>query len=132
VCNKEGHGRKPREDLVNIESDDDGNSFGTDSEHEKNDDGQEVKKKKLDGGKKRKREKMIHIGCKARMVVNLIDERWHVTYFMADHNHELVVKPSLKKFLRSHKGISRQEKEFITLLHGCNLTTLQRDTTGRS
>jgi hypothetical protein len=75
---------------------------------------------------------MIHTGCKARMVVNLIDERWHVTYFMADHNHELVVKPSLKKFLRSHKGISRQEKEFITLLHGCNRTTFQRDTAGRS
>jgi hypothetical protein len=57
------------------------------------------------------------------MVVNLVDERWHVTYFMADHNHDLVAKPSLKKFLRSHKGIPQQEKEFITLLHGCNLTT---------
>jgi hypothetical protein len=57
------------------------------------------------------------------MVVNLMDERWHVTYFMVDHNHDLVVKPCLKKFLRSHKGIPQQEKEFITLLHGCNLTT---------
>jgi hypothetical protein len=42
---------------------------------------------------------------------------------MADHNHDLVAKPSLKKFLRSHKGIPQQEKQFITLLHGCNLTT---------
>jgi hypothetical protein len=123
VCNKEGRGRKPREDLVNIESGDDGNSSGTESEPEQNDDGQEVKKKKLNGGKKRKRDKMIHTGCKARMVVNLMDERWHVTYFMADHNHDLVEKPSLKKFLRSHKGIPQQEKDFITLLHGCNLTT---------
>jgi hypothetical protein len=57
------------------------------------------------------------------MVVNLMDERWHVTYFMADHNHDLAAKPSLKKFLRSHKGIPQQEKEFITLPHGCNLTT---------
>jgi hypothetical protein len=90
VCNKEGHGRKAKEEA------DDNNSTRTESDSESDVDGEEVKKKKLDGRKKRKREKMLHTGCKARMVVNLIENRWHVTYFLADHNHDVVVKPSLK------------------------------------
>jgi hypothetical protein len=110
VCNKEGHGRKAKEEV------DDNNSTGTESDSEDEDDvdREEVKKKKLDGRKKRKREKMLHMGRKARMVVNLIENRWHVTYFLADHNHDVVVKPSLKKFLRSHKGTPQAEKELIT------------------
>jgi len=45
------------------------------------------------------------------MVVKLIVDKWHV------------IKLSLKKFRRSHKGIPKQEKDFIALLHGCNLST---------
>jgi hypothetical protein len=116
MCNKEGHGRKAKEEA------DDDSSTGTESDSESYVDGEEVKKKKkLDGRKKRKRVNMLHTRCKARMVVNLIENRWHVTYFLADHNHDVVVKPSLKKFLRSHKGISQAEKEFITLLHRVQL-----------
>ena len=68
---------------------------------------------------------MQHTDCKAKMVVKLIADKWHVIYFALDHNHDLVIKPSLKKFLRSHKGIPKQEKDFIALLHGCNLSTGQ-------
>ncbi|WVZ79033.1 hypothetical protein U9M48_026661 [Paspalum notatum var. saurae] len=82
-----------------------------------------VKTKKLDGGKKRKREKMKYTNCKARMAVKLIGKRWQVIYFIPEHNHDLVLKPSLKKFLRSHKGIPKEEKQFFELLHGCNLAT---------
>jgi hypothetical protein len=71
------------------------------------------------------REKMIYTNYKARMVVKMIGYRWQVIYFLAEHNHDLVVKPSLKKFLRSHRGIPSQEKDFIVLLHGCNLSTGQ-------
>jgi len=46
-----------------------------------------------------------------------------VINFVPDHNHDLVLKPSLKKFLRSHKGIPKEEKDFIALLHGSNLST---------
>ena len=106
---------------------DQGTAVSDDSNYDEEDseDGNDgsVKKKKLDGGKKRKREKMQYTDCKARMVVKLIVDRWHVIYFAPDHNHDLVVKPSLKKFLRSHKGIPKEEKEFIALLHGCNLST---------
>ena len=39
----------------------------------------------MDGGKKRKREKMHHTDCKARMIVKLIGDRWHVIFFAPDH-----------------------------------------------
>ncbi|CAL5006578.1 unnamed protein product [Urochloa decumbens] len=122
VCNKEGRGRKAKEDKANDESDED-ESIEEISEQEDNNDGAGKKMKKLDGGKKRKREKMQHTNCKAKLVLNLIGERWQVTDFISEHNHDLILKPSLKKFLRSHKGIPQAEKEFIILLHGCNLTT---------
>lgn len=53
----------------------------------------------------------------------MIGSRWQVIHFQAEHNHDLVLKPSLKKFLRSHRGIPTQEKDFIVYLHGCNLTS---------
>ena len=91
-----------------------------------NNNGDAEKRKKLDGGKKkRKRKKIKHTGCKAKMVVKLIADKWHVIYFALDHNHDLVIKPSLKKFLRSHKGIPKPEKDFIALLHGCSLSSGQ-------
>jgi len=121
VCNKEGRGRKQKEEQ-GAASSEESNYDEEDSEPDDDNDGS-VKKKKLDGGRKRKREKMQHTDCKARMVIKLIADRWHVIYFAPDHNHDLVVKPSLKKFLRSHNGIPKEEKDFIALLHGCNLST---------
>ena len=73
--------------------------------------------------KKRKRDKIVQTGCKAKMVVKLIDGRWEVIYFVGEHNHPLVDKPSLTKYLRSHQGIPPEEKAFLTHLHNCNLTT---------
>jgi hypothetical protein len=119
-------GGKTKEGKSAAESDDSNYEVG-DSEPEnnnkENDNEDGEKKKKLDGGKRRKREKMHHTNCKARMVVKLIGDRWHVIFFAPDHNHELIVKPSLEKFMRSHNGIPRQGKDFIALLHGCNLST---------
>jgi len=120
VCNKEGRQRKTKEEQPVAETDD--SNFDEDSDPNDCDEGAE-KKKKLDGGKKRKREKMMHTDCKAKMVVKLIAGKWHVINFVPDHNLDLVLKPSLKKFLRSHKGIPKEEKDFIALLHGSNLRT---------
>ncbi|KAG2601134.1 hypothetical protein PVAP13_5KG545721, partial [Panicum virgatum] len=110
-----------------IPESDDSDSTVRESKLENNDEGNDIenaeKKKKMDGGKKRKREKMHHTDCKARMIVKLIGDRWHVIFFAPNHNHDLVVKPSLKKFMRSHKGIPQAEKDFIEMLHGCNLST---------
>ncbi|XBJ16919.1 hypothetical protein VPH35_008449 [Triticum aestivum] len=59
-------------------------------------DDQCAKKKKR---KKRKRDTIVHIGCRARMVVKLKDGWWEVIFFIAEHNHALVDKPSLTKYL---------------------------------
>ena len=125
VCNKEGFGKKRRVaaqlvDAITCYSDNDEAKEEDSAQEEEDDQGE--KRKKLDGCKKRKREKMLYTNCKARMVVKMIGSRWQVIYFLAEHNHDLVVKPSFKKFLRSHRGIPKLEKDFIVLLHGCNLS----------
>jgi hypothetical protein len=71
----------------------------------------------------RKQETIKQTKYQARMFVKLIDNKWEVCYFVAEHNHLLVVKPSLTKYLRSHRGIPRDEKEFLRCLHNCNLET---------
>ncbi|XP_051219803.1 protein FAR1-RELATED SEQUENCE 5-like [Lolium perenne] len=74
-------------------------------------------------GVKRKRETIKQTKCRARMFVKLINNKWEVTFFIAEHNHPMIVKPSLIKYLRSHRGIPRDEKEFLRCLHNCNLDT---------
>ena len=59
--------------------------------------------------------------CRAKMVVKLKDDRWEVITFIADHNHPLIEKPSLLKYLRSHQGIPLEQKKFLTHLNDCNL-----------
>ncbi|XBI34441.1 hypothetical protein VPH35_120252 [Triticum aestivum] len=73
--------------------------------------------------KKRKCETIKQTQYKAKMLVKLIDGRWQVMHFVRDHNHPLVKKPSLSKYLRSHQGISPNEKMFLRILYNCNLTT---------
>ncbi|PNT68033.1 hypothetical protein BRADI_3g35045v3 [Brachypodium distachyon] len=75
--------------------------------------------------KKRRRESIKQTGCKAKMTVKLIDGRWEVIFFVAEHNHELITKPSLTKYLLSHKNISPEEEAFLRILDDCNLETGQ-------
>uniref|UniRef100_A0A8R7QDM6 Protein FAR1-RELATED SEQUENCE n=1 Tax=Triticum urartu TaxID=4572 RepID=A0A8R7QDM6_TRIUA len=56
------------------------------------------------------------------MVVKLKHDRWEVITFIADHNHPLIEKPSLSKYLRSHQGIPPEQKKLLTHLNDCNLT----------
>jgi hypothetical protein len=39
---------------------------------------------------------MLYIDDNAKIVVKLIEDWWHVINFVPDHNHDLVLKPSLK------------------------------------
>ena len=48
---------------------------------------------------------------------------WVVTEFNDNHNHPLVPKWSLTRYLRSHKNIPEDEVDFLRLLHSCNLET---------
>uniref|UniRef100_A0A0E0LY81 SWIM-type domain-containing protein n=1 Tax=Oryza punctata TaxID=4537 RepID=A0A0E0LY81_ORYPU len=72
--------------------------------------------------KKRKRSRTRQAACKARMTVKRKGARWEVIQFVEEHTHPLVRKFSLKKFLRSHRAILKEEKDFITMLHGVNLS----------
>ncbi|KAM0907324.1 hypothetical protein ACQ4PT_016197 [Festuca glaucescens] len=60
--------------------------------------------------------------CRARLRVKRRGQKWHVTMFIEDHNHPCLRKFSLKRFLRSHKGIPKEEREFVKLLHKVNLS----------
>ena len=76
------------------------------------------------GKKKRKREMIKQTNCRARMVVKLNKNgKWEVIYYIGEHNHPMVVQPSLKKYLKSHQGIPEDEEEFLRMLHDCNIET---------
>jgi hypothetical protein len=45
--------------------------------------------------------------CKVKFCVKRVGARWHVTQFVEEHNHELVQKFALKKYLKSHKKIPK-------------------------
>ena len=44
-----------------------------------------------------------------------------VTEYFDEHNHELIKKFDLVKFLSTHRGFSPLKKKFIKLLHDCNV-----------
>ncbi|XP_051201492.1 protein FAR1-RELATED SEQUENCE 5-like [Lolium perenne] len=60
--------------------------------------------------------------CKARLRVKRRGDKWRVTMSIEEHNHACIKKFSLKRFLRSHKGIPKEEREFVKLLHKVNLS----------
>jgi hypothetical protein len=72
--------------------------------------------------KLRNRAITVKTDCKARLRVKRRGKKWHVTMFIEEHNHPCVKKFSLKRFLRSHRGIPKEERDFIRLLHKVNLS----------
>ncbi|KAM0881811.1 hypothetical protein ACQ4PT_032703 [Festuca glaucescens] len=48
---------------------------------------------------------------------------WYVVHSSDEHNHPLLIKPSLTKFLRSHRNIPVEEVHFLRILHACNIPT---------
>ncbi|PNT67609.1 hypothetical protein BRADI_3g29467v3, partial [Brachypodium distachyon] len=82
------------------------------------------RKPKVDGKKAPKqirRETIKGTNCKAGMIITLMESRWQVVYFIAEHNHPLITKPSLTKYLVSHQGIPKEEENFLRILHDSNL-----------
>jgi hypothetical protein len=49
-------------------------------------------------------------------------EIWEVTQSVEEHTHRLIKKFTLKKYLRSHKKIPKEEREFIELLDSVDLS----------
>ncbi|XP_071680003.1 protein FAR1-RELATED SEQUENCE 5-like [Lolium perenne] len=61
--------------------------------------------------------------CPARMLVKLRDKEWVVTEFNDEQNHPIFKKWSLTSFLRSHRHIPEEDKDFIKVLHTVNMET---------
>lgn len=59
--------------------------------------------------------------CNAKLRVKRVGAKWQVTQFVEEHSHEVIQKFALKKYLRSHKKIPKEERKFIDLLHEVNL-----------
>lgn len=72
--------------------------------------------------KQRNRTITIRTDCQAKMRVKRKGVRWEVTQFVEEHTHDLVKKFALKKYLRSHKNIPKEERHFIDLLDSVNLS----------
>ena len=69
----------------------------------------------------RKRGIILKMGCPARCKLNVDGAQWVVTEYFDEHNHKLIKKFDLVKFLTAHRGFTPLEKKFIKLLHDCNV-----------
>ncbi|XP_020172842.3 protein FAR1-RELATED SEQUENCE 5-like [Aegilops tauschii subsp. strangulata] len=68
----------------------------------------------------RKRGIIVKTECPVRCKLNVDGAQWVVTEYFDEHNHELIKKFDLVKFLTAHRGFTPLEKKFIKLLHDCN------------
>nr|XP_045083589.1 protein FAR1-RELATED SEQUENCE 5-like [Aegilops tauschii subsp. strangulata] len=69
----------------------------------------------------RKRGIIVKTKCPVRLKLNANGAWWVVIEYFDEHNHELIKKFDLVKFLSTHRGFSPLEKKFIKLLHDCNV-----------
>ncbi|KAE8786019.1 hypothetical protein D1007_40201 [Hordeum vulgare] len=76
--------------------------------------------------KKRKRGKIVSTECPAHLYLKHTDAWWRVGRFEDNHNHPLIRKPSLTKFLASHRHIPKEEVDFLQILHECNIETARQ------
>ncbi|OAY63149.1 Protein FAR1-RELATED SEQUENCE 5, partial [Ananas comosus] len=56
-----------------------------------------------------------------------IDDRgkWVITVVANEHNHELIASPSKTRFFRSHRNITKEQKDFIHMLNEQNISCSQ-------
>ncbi|OAY83525.1 Protein FAR1-RELATED SEQUENCE 3, partial [Ananas comosus] len=53
-------------------------------------------------------------GCKAHIRARMVEQgKWVVSKFHNEHNHELIVSPSKSRFGRSHRKITKDQREII-------------------
>ena len=68
-----------------------------------------------------KRGIILKMGCPVRCKPNVDGAQWVVTQYFDEHNHKLIKKFDLVKFLTAHRVFTPLEKKFIKLLHDCNV-----------
>ena len=69
----------------------------------------------------RKRGIIVKTECPVRCKLNVDGARWVVTDYFDEHNHKLIKKFDVVKFLTAYRGFSPLEKKFVKLLHDCNV-----------
>ncbi|XP_078152790.1 protein FAR1-RELATED SEQUENCE 5-like isoform X2 [Carex rostrata] len=69
---------------------------------------------------------MTRTGCGASFRMKIVKGGiWKVSVFVEDHNHELILSPSKKRNLRSHKFMSIDDKKNIRNMHAQNIGSSQ-------
>jgi hypothetical protein len=76
--------------------------------------------------KKRKKNTHPRTGCTAHIYIKRRDSWWYVVHSSDDHNHPMLIKPSLSRFLRAHRNIPSEEKTFLRILHASNIETCRQ------
>ena len=69
----------------------------------------------------RKRGIILKTGCPVRCKLNVDGATWVVNEYFDEHNHKLIKKFDLVKFLTAHRGFTPVERKFVKLLHDCNV-----------
>ncbi|XP_017221158.1 protein FAR1-RELATED SEQUENCE 11-like [Daucus carota subsp. sativus] len=87
-------------------------------------------KKIVDVNKNQRNRESIRCGCKASIRIilkrsfEIFPEEWHVTRFVAEHNHKLL-PPDQVRFLPSYRAISKEDEEQILLYKEAGLSVRQ-------
>ncbi|OAY81646.1 Protein FAR1-RELATED SEQUENCE 5 [Ananas comosus] len=64
--------------------------------------------------------------CKAHAVFKIDDRgKWVITVVANEHNHELIASPSKTRFFRSHRNITKEQKDLIHMLNEQNISASQ-------
>ena len=69
----------------------------------------------------RRRGIILKTECPVRCKLNVDGGQWVVNEYFDEHNHQLIKKFDLVKFLTAHRGFTPLEKKFVKLLHDCNV-----------
>lgn len=73
----------------------------------------------------RQRNRLLRLGCKAKMLVGKRDGKWTVTVFNEEHTHPMVQQIGKRRYYRSHRKVSEEDFQLIKTLHEQNITTAQ-------
>ena len=71
----------------------------------------------------RKRAVTVRTECPARMKIKRVGAWYVMDNFVEEHNHTVLRKFDLSRFLRAHQFMDKEERDFVRVLHECNLET---------
>ena len=73
----------------------------------------------------RQRNRLLRLGCKAKMLVGKRDGKWTGTVLNEEHTHPMVQQIGKRRYYRSHRKVSEEDFQLIQTLNEQNITTAQ-------